>query len=107
MFLTLIRWLWYLNPYLLYVFIAVLFIITGKRTRMMIFLYCTILTYDVITSLCMKLGLYLHVALRSFPYLRSYVLEFINNLLIIESNLWGKPEEIPSPTLSCPLSPSG
>ena len=60
MFLTLIRWLWYLNPYLLYVFIAVLCTIAGKRTRMMIFLYCTILTYDTITSLCMKLGLYLH-----------------------------------------------
>jgi len=45
----------------------------------MILLYCTISTYDMITSLCMKLGLYLHVALRSFPYLGSYVLEFINN----------------------------
>jgi len=74
MLLTLIRWLWYLNPYLLYVFTAVLFIIAGKRIRMMILLYCT-----MIASLCMKLGLYLHVALRSFPYLGSYVLEFINN----------------------------
>jgi len=46
---------------------------------MMILLYCTILTYDMITSLCMILGLYLHVALRSFPYLGSYVLEFVNN----------------------------
>jgi len=36
-------------------------------------------TYDMITSLCMKLGLYLHAALRSFPYLGSYVLEFVNN----------------------------
>jgi len=27
----------------------------------------------------MKLGLYLHVALRSFPYFGSYVLEFVNN----------------------------
>ena len=27
----------------------------------------------------MRLGLYLHAALRSFPYLGSYVLEFINN----------------------------
>jgi len=27
----------------------------------------------------MKLGLYLHAALRSFPYLGSYVLEFVNN----------------------------
>jgi len=79
MFLTLIRWLWYLNPYLLYVFVAVLCIIAGKRIRVMIFLYCTISTYDMITSLCMKLGFYLHVALRSFPYLGSYVLEFVNN----------------------------
>jgi len=75
----LIKWLCYVNPYLHYVFIAMLFIITGKRIRMMIFLYCTISTYDMITSLCMKLGLYLHAALRSFPYLGSYVLEFVNN----------------------------
>jgi len=46
---------------------------------MMILLYCMMSTYDMITSMCMKLGLYLHVALRSFPYLRSYVLEFVNN----------------------------
>jgi len=45
----------------------------------MILLYCTISTYDMITSLCMKLGLYLHAALQSFPYLGSYVLEFVNN----------------------------
>jgi len=46
---------------------------------MMILLYCTISTYDMITSLCMKLGLYLHATLRSFPFLGSYVLEFVNN----------------------------
>jgi len=79
MFLTLIRWLWYLNPYLLYLFVAMLFITLGERTRMMIFLYCTISTCEMITSLCMKLGLCLHAALRSFPYLGSYVLEFVNN----------------------------
>ena len=33
----------------------------------------------MITSLCMKLGLYLHAALRSFPYLGSYLIEFVNN----------------------------
>ena len=49
--LTLIRWLWFLNPYLQYVFNGVLFIIAGKKIRMMILLYCTILTYDMITSL--------------------------------------------------------
>jgi len=79
MLLTLFRWLWFLNPYLQYVFTAMLFIITGKRIRMMILLYCTISTYDMITSLCVKLGLYLHAALRSFPYLGSYVVEFVNN----------------------------
>jgi len=79
MLLTLIKWLWYLNPYLQYVFTALLFITLGKRIRMTIFLYCMISTYDMITLLCMKLGLYLHVALRSFPYLGSYVLEFVNN----------------------------
>jgi len=78
MLLTLIRWLWFLNPYFQYVFTAILFIITGKRIRMMILLYCTISTYDMITSLCMKLVLYLYAALQSFPYLGSYVLEFVN-----------------------------
>jgi len=79
MFLTLIKWLCYVNPYLHYVFIAMLFIITGKKTRMMILLYCMILTYDMITPLCMKLGLYLHAALQSFPYLGPYVIEFVSN----------------------------
>jgi len=45
----------------------------------MILLYCMMSIYDMITSLCMKLGLYLHAALQSFPYLGSYVLEFVNN----------------------------
>jgi len=44
----------------------------------MILLYCTMSTYDMITSMCMKLGLYFHAALWSFPYLGSYVLEFVN-----------------------------
>jgi len=75
MFLTFIRLLWYLQ----YVFTAVLFIIAGKKIRMTILLYCVISTYDMITSMCMKLGLYLHAPPRSFPYLGSYVLEFVNN----------------------------
>ena len=78
MFLTLIKWLWYVNPYLLYVFPAVLFITSGKRTRTTILLYCTISTYDI-TSMGMKLSLYLHAALQSFPYLGCYLFEFINN----------------------------
>jgi len=57
----------------------VLFITSGKRIRMTILQYCMISAYDMITSLCMKLGLYLDAALRSFPYLGSYVLEFVNN----------------------------
>ena len=46
---------------------------------MMILLYCMISTYDMITSLCMKLGLCLHAAQRLLPYLGSYILEFVNN----------------------------
>jgi len=79
MLLTLIKWLWLLNPYLQYGFTAIMFFITGKRIRMMILLYCMISTYDMITPLCMKFALYLHAALQSFPYLISYVLEFVNN----------------------------
>jgi len=103
MILSLIKWLWYLNPYVLYVFPVVLFITSGKRIRIKILLYCTIPTYDMITSLCMKLGLYLHAALRSFPYLGSYLLEFVNN----RTQPVGKPEGILSPTLKPLLSPSG
>jgi len=61
------------------VFPAVTFITSGKRIRIMILLYSIISTYDTITSLVTKLGLYLHAALWSFPYLRSYLSEFINN----------------------------
>jgi len=46
---------------------------------MMILLYCMISIYDTITSLYIKLGLYFHEALQSFPYLTSFVLEFVNN----------------------------
>jgi len=46
---------------------------------MMILLYCMMSTYDMIASMFMKSGLYLQAALRSFPYLGSYVLEFVNN----------------------------
>ena len=101
MFLSLIRWLWFLNPYLHYVFPVVLFITSGKRIRMTILLYCTISTYDMITPLCMKLGLYLHAALRSFPFLGSYVLEFVNN----QTQSVGKLEGIPPPTLLPPPLP--
>jgi len=57
---------------------AVLFITSGKRISITILLYCKISTYDMITSLGMNLGLYLHAALRSFPCLRCYLSEFIN-----------------------------
>jgi len=51
MFLSVIRWLWFLNPYLHYVFPVVLFIIAGKRFRMMILLYSMMSTHDMIKSL--------------------------------------------------------
>jgi len=104
MFLNLIKWLWYLHPYLLYLFIAMLFITSGKRTRMMIFLYCMISTYDMITSLCMKLGLYLHAALRSFPYLGSYVVEVDSNITQPVGKTGG--DTFPN-SFAPPLSPSG
>jgi len=103
MFLTWIKWLWYLNLYFHYVFIAVMLIITGKKIRITILLYCTISIYDMITSLCMKLGLSLHATLRSFPYLGSYVLEFVNN----QTQSVGKTEGDTSSHPFTPLSPSG
>jgi len=70
---------------------------------MMILLYCMISTYDMITSLCMKLGLCLHAALRSFPYLGSCVLEFVNN----QTQSVGKDGGDTFPHSLAPLSPSG
>jgi len=102
MFLTLTKWLWYLNPYLLYMFPVVMFIISGKRIRMTILLYCIISTYDMITSLGMILGLYLHAALQSFPYLGCYLSEFINN----RTHSVGKTGGDTFPTLPPLLSPS-
>jgi len=40
MFLTLIKCLCYINPYLLYVFAAMPFVTSGKKIRVTIFLYC-------------------------------------------------------------------
>jgi len=79
MLLCLVTWLWYVDPYLQYMFTEVMFITSRKRIRIMILLYCVISTYDMITSLGMKFSLYLHAALWSFPYLGCYLLEFINN----------------------------
>jgi len=79
MLLSLVTWLWYVNPYLQYVFNVVLFVTSGKKFRIMILLYYIISIYDMIKSLGMKLGLYLHVALQSFPYLGCCLSEFINN----------------------------
>jgi len=62
MLLSLVTRLRYVNPHLLYVFPAVMFIIAGKRIRMTILLYSVISIYDMITSLGMKLGSYSSVS---------------------------------------------
>jgi len=79
MLLSLVTWLWYVRPYLLSVFPVMLFIIAGKRIRIVSLLYSTISTYDMITSLGLELGLCLCATLWSFPYLRCYLSEYINN----------------------------
>jgi len=79
MLLTLIRWLWYVNQYLLNVFTSVLFITSGKRIRKIILLYCVISIYDIITSLGTRLSRYLYEALLSCLYLRCHLSEFISN----------------------------
>jgi len=79
MLLSLVTWLWYVNPYLWYVLTAVLFITSGKRIRITILLYCIIWIYGTITALGTKSALYLCAALWSFPYLRCYLSKFINN----------------------------
>jgi len=46
------------KSYLLYVFLVVLFITSGKRIKIMILLYCIISIYGMITSLGMRLSLF-------------------------------------------------
>ena len=65
--------------YLLFVFPEVLFIISGKKIKITIVLYCVISTYDMRTSLGMRLGFYLYAALQSFPYVGGCLSECINN----------------------------
>jgi len=48
---------------LLYVFTVVLFIPSGKKIRIVTLLYCVTLTYNMVTTLGMSLGLYLYAAL--------------------------------------------
>ena len=67
------------NPYLLYVFPVVLFITSGRGVRILIWLHCVISTYDMITSLAMRLSWYLYVALLSRLYLGRQLSELINN----------------------------
>jgi len=79
MLILLVTWLCYVNTYTHYVFPAALLTTPGKRIRIIILLYCVILTYDMITSLGMRLGWYLYAALLSCVYLRRRISEFINN----------------------------
>jgi len=87
MLLSLVTWLGYVNPYLLYVFPVVIFITSGKRNRIGILLYSLISTYDMVTSLGMKLGLCL-CNTGHFCTLGA-VSEFINNRM---HSMGGKPE---------------
>jgi len=73
MFPTLFRWLWYVNPYLQYVFTAVLFVTLGKKIRMMILLYDIDLRHDNITVHEIRLVFACSTAIISVPqilYLR-------------------------------------
>jgi len=75
----LVIWMCYENPYLLCVFPMVLFITSGKMIRISILLYCVMSTYDMITSLAIKLSWYFYVALLSCLYLGHYLFKPINN----------------------------
>jgi len=63
MLFCLVTWLCYVNPYFLYVFLMVMFIISGKMIRIIFLLYCVISTYDMITSLVINLGWYFYTSL--------------------------------------------
>ena len=68
-----------LCKFLLYIFPMVMFVTSGKMIRIIILVYCVISTYDMMTSLAIKLSWYFYVALLSRLYLGRYLLEFINN----------------------------
>jgi len=65
-------------PYLLYMFPAVLFIVSGGWINFIILLYCATLSYDTIKIPVVRLIWYLYSALPSSPYFRSHLSESIN-----------------------------
>jgi len=70
-----------LCKFLLYVFRKVLFITTGKMTRIIILLYYVISTYNTMISLAINLRVYFYEVLLSRSYLGHYLSEFINNYI--------------------------
>jgi len=100
----------YLTPCLLYMFPVVLFIISGGWIKVIIFLYCVTLSYDVIKSLLVKPIWYLYSALPSPPYFGSHLLETTNNyalyLFSLEIHLVGRQRGHFSPAPSPSLPPS-
>ena len=48
--LSLVTWLWYVNPYLQYVFTVVMFVTSRKRVSVTILLYCVISNYENIAG---------------------------------------------------------
>jgi len=70
MLLCLVTWLWYVNHYLLYVFPAVLFVVSGgKKIRTVILLYCVIPTYDNITGHEVRHVFVSSIAVISIPWM--------------------------------------
>ena len=69
----------YITPYLLCMFPVVLFIISGGWIKVIIFMYCVTVAYDMIKLLVVRLIWYLYSALLSSLYFGNHPLETINN----------------------------
>jgi len=73
MLLSLVTWLWYVNPYLQYVFPVVSFTTSAKSLRIMILLYSIISICSMITSLDMnRLVFACNTVVVSIPWVLSF-----------------------------------
>jgi len=72
MLLSLVTWLGYVNPYLLYVFPAVLFITSGETVRITILLYYIRSTYDNFTEHKVRLVFVCSTAVISIPQMLPF-----------------------------------
>ncbi|KAM9590490.1 uncharacterized protein ACIBXB_005749 [Morphnus guianensis] len=79
MLIHLFTWWRFVSSYVLYVLPVVTFLTSGRVIGIIILLYWAMSTYEMITSLVMRLSWYLYEAVISFPYFGHLLSDFIGN----------------------------